>query len=400
MSHKIVTVCGIRPDFIRLSQVIKGLDADPEIEHVLLHTGQHYKPTMDRIFFDEFNLRSSDINLAIGRDSDTAMGQIGLLFPRLEEALLQEKPDAVVYLGDTNTAVSAIVPARMNIPVIRIEAGMRAYDHTLPEEINRKAADSIAALKIAYLPEYKMQLVMEGHEPESVIVTGNPIVDVVNWGLKKYNINPYAEEIVNMDVAEAPPQSDPGRSYTLATFHRANNILSDARLQYFVEFLNRLAYEGERVIFSCYYRTADRIKECGLELDSRIMIKEPTNFGEFLRLEAGASIILTDSGTSQEESLLLNKPCMVLRDSTERPETLMDSGGNAILWSRISDVDWISYQTLAEMAMYPNLRTWDRSIYGDGHASKRIVDAITKFVKCPEFPFDFMQRKYIVKRFS
>jgi len=392
--YKVVTICGIRPDFIRLSQIIKGLDAHDNIDHILLHAGQHWKPNMDKVFFDEFGLREPDINLSVGRDSKTAMEQIGLLFPRLEEALEGAKPDAVVYLGDTNTAVSAIVPARMGIPVVRIEAGMRAYDNSLPEEINRKAADSIAALKISYLPEYKMQLVMEGHEPETVIVTGNPIVDVVNWGLKKYEINPYEEE---EHRAKDMPWGGK-RSYTLATFHRANNILCDDTLDYFVQFINELAERGEWIIFSCYYRTADRIKELGLTLHSRIEKREPSNFGHFLLLEAGASIILTDSGTSQEESFLLRKPCMVLRTATERPETLIYQGGNATMWACNLDWDLGEYGRLVDMASDSKKRNWDTSIYGDGHASERIVDAIAKFVESPFVPQAL--RSYVIKRFA
>jgi UDP-N-acetylglucosamine 2-epimerase (non-hydrolysing) len=313
---KVVTLFGTRPEIIRLSCVVKHLDGF--CQQVLVHTGQNYDPSLSDIFFRELELRPPDIHLGI--QSNDLADQIGQVLSRAGAMLAEIKPDCLLLLGDTNSALAAVVAARMGIAVYHMEAGNRCYDDRVPEEINRRVIDHCSNVLMPYTHRSKDNLVREGIERQRIFVIGNPIYEV---------LNAYATQIEQSDVLarmNITPQQ-----YFLVTIHRAENVDKADRLERLLRGLALVAdtYQQPMVI-SLHPRTADKMKQFGLDPNSeQVRVLTPMGFFDFVKLERNARCVLSDSGTVQEECSIFKVPNVTIRDVTERAETI-EVGSNML----------------------------------------------------------------------
>ena len=352
---KVMSILGIRPDFIRMSEIIKGLDASPLVEHILVHTGQHYSYTMDEVFFQEMGLRKPDYNYGIR--SGTHGERTGRLIVAAEKLIFQERPDLCLFLGDANPSLAAISAAKADVKVAGIEGGMRSFDWRMPEEKNRIIVDHISDYLYVYTHRYKEHVLLEGIPEHKVFVVGNPIVDIVDI----YRDRAAAESPILERMGLTKGQ------YILVTLHRQENVDDPRVLKGLIEGLDMVS---RRLQLPVYYptssRTQERIKEFEIEIPATMLHSDPLGFIDFLKAEQDAGLIITDSGTVQEEASILQVPCIVARRSTERPETI-EVGGCILAGTephRIAEA--------AESIMGVE-RTW-KHVLGDGHTSDRIVD--------------------------
>ncbi|HMQ04002.1 MAG TPA: UDP-N-acetylglucosamine 2-epimerase (non-hydrolyzing) [Pyrinomonadaceae bacterium] len=313
---KVMTIFGTRPEIIRLSAVMKILDQ--HCDHLMVHTGQNYEQSLSDIFFQELEVRQPDEHLGIR--SNHFGEQAGQIITRIDEVLSTRKPERILILGDTNSALSAIVAARRGIPVYHMEAGNRCYDDRVPEEVNRRIIDHSSTILLPYTERSRANLLAEGIEKERIFVTGNPIAEVLTiWeakieasnALEKFGIRKY--------------------EFFLVTLHRAENTNERDRLAMIFEGLSRLSVKfDKKVLVSVHPRTASRLSEFGFVVNpERIMLLDPLGFIDFIKLEKNALAVLTDSGTVQEECAILRVPNVTLRDVTERPETV-ECGSNIL----------------------------------------------------------------------
>jgi UDP-N-acetylglucosamine 2-epimerase (non-hydrolysing) len=310
-----MTIFGTRPELIRLSLVLGILDL--HCEHTTVHTGQNYEESLSDVFIRDLGIRTPDVNLGI-----RSMGfadQAAQILKGVDDAIAKHRPDKVLILGDTNSALSAIVCARRGIPVFHMEAGNRCFDDRVPEEVNRRIIDHASTILLPYTNRSKENLVAEGISRDRIYVTGNPIFEVLET---------YADKI---ESSGALNRLDVGaKNYFLVTLHRAENVDLPDRLNSIFKGLSATAdSHGRDVLVSVHPRTANRIKEFGVEISPRIRLMEPLGFFDFVKLEKNAFAVLTDSGTVQEECAIFGIPNVTVRDVTERPETL-ECGSNII----------------------------------------------------------------------
>ena len=313
---KIATVLGTRPEIIRLSRIIAKLDT--VCDHLLVDTGQNYDPNLSRIFYDQMGVRAPDHNLGVR--ADTAMGQVAQTLERCERVFLDHKPDRLLLLGDTNSALSAIVAKRMGIPVFHMEAGNRCYDDRVPEELNRRIIDHSSDLLMPYTERSRANLLKEGIAGERICVTGNPILEVIE----------HFRPQIDASTVLAKHGLEQGKFF-LVTLHRAENVDLEPRLQAFMQALATISEKYQQpVIVSTHPRTAHRMRQFGVGgAGGDVRYVEPFGFFDFLQLELSARCVLSDSGTVQEECAIFNVPNVTLRDVTERPETL-ECGSNIL----------------------------------------------------------------------
>jgi UDP-N-acetylglucosamine 2-epimerase (non-hydrolysing) len=313
---KVLTIFGTRPEIIRLSLVMRVLDQ--HCEHTMVHTGQNFDTSLSDIFFRDLGVRDPDIHLGIR--SESFGDQIGQILSKFEAVLKEVQPDRVLILGDTNSALSAIVAARKGIPVFHMEAGNRCYDDRVPEEVNRRIIDHSSAVLLPYTERSKENLVREGIERERIYVTGNPIKEVLDsFGQEIESSNALA------DLGVTP------FGYFLVTIHRAENVDVESRLRSIFEALDQVSARYEKdVLVSVHPRTRSKLDDFGAAPRSeRVRMLEPMGFFDFVKLEKNAQGVLTDSGTVQEECCIFRVPNVTIRDVTERPETL-EAGSNII----------------------------------------------------------------------
>jgi UDP-N-acetylglucosamine 2-epimerase (non-hydrolysing) len=313
---KVLTILGTRPEIIRLSRVIEKLDR--LCEHKLVHTGQNFDPNLSDIFFKELCVRQPDYFLGI--TADTFGQQIGHMFSAVDKILLEEKPDALLILGDTNSGLCSFLAKRMGIPVFHMEAGNRCFDDRVPEEVNRRVIDHCSSILMPYTHRSRENLMREGIENYRIFITGNPILEV---------INSFDEQIRASTVFDIMGVEK--NKYILATIHRAENVDVEERLRSLAEALIRVQrMVGYPVICSLHPRTKQKMQQysVGVENES-VRFVTPLGFFDFVALERAALCVLTDSGTVQEECCIFKVPTVTLRDVTERPETV-DCGSNML----------------------------------------------------------------------
>ncbi|EKD28543.1 MAG: hypothetical protein ACD_79C00281G0002 [uncultured bacterium] len=311
---KILTVLGTRPEIIRLSLIIPKLDQ--LTDHILVNTGQNFDNSLNEIFFKDLNLRKPDYNMGIV--SATPMEQVAKILTETEKIIRKEKPERLLILGDTNSALSAIAAKRMGIPVYHMEAGNRCYDDRVPEEVNRRIIDHSSDMLLPYTERSRDNLLREGIAPDRIFVTGNPIKEVLDFHDARINASNVLERL-----------SLKGKKYFLVTLHRAENVDILHRLKKFIAALNMVSAEFKMpVICSLHPRTKSKLKDSGIDCEKIIMI-EPQGLFDFVCLEKNAKCVLSDSGTVQEECCIFNIPTVTLRDVTERPETL-ECGSNML----------------------------------------------------------------------
>lgn len=313
---KVMTILGTRPEIIRLSRVIPLLDR--LCQHVVIHTGQNYDRTLNQVFFEELALRQPDEVLAC--KAATLFGQVANILQECERVLMRERPDRVLILGDTNSALSSIVAKRLGIPIFHMEAGNRCYDDRVPEEVNRRIVDHCSDVWLPYTERSRANLLREGIPSHRIYVTGNPIYEVLAH---------YASQIDASDVHDRIGVR-PG-AYFLVTLHRAENVDVAERLDQFLEGLRAVREAHDLpIICSLHPRTRSQLEKRSRKLDEYgIIAVEPLGLFDFVKLEKHARCIFTDSGTVQEEACIFRVPNVTLRDVTERPETI-EVGSNIL----------------------------------------------------------------------
>ncbi|PKL65054.1 MAG: UDP-N-acetylglucosamine 2-epimerase (non-hydrolyzing) [Methanomicrobiales archaeon HGW-Methanomicrobiales-3] len=313
---KVMTILGTRPEIIRLSRIIEKLDN--HCTHILVHTGQNFDKNLNDIFFSDLKIRSPDYFLNVKGNS--AGEQIGRILAATEDVMQKEKPDRILILGDTNSSLSAIIAKRMGIPVYHMEAGNRCYDDRVPEEVNRRIIDHSSDILLPYTENSRANLIHEGISGNRILVTGNPIREVIEH---------YDKQIRNSDILNRL-KIHKGK-YFLVTLHRAENVDIEIRLKTFFRAFSSLSSQyGVPVICSIHPRTRDKLDSFEVTPDpEKVMVYEPFGFFDFIRLERDALCVLSDSGTVQEECCIFHVPNVTIRDVTERPETL-ECGSNIL----------------------------------------------------------------------
>jgi UDP-N-acetylglucosamine 2-epimerase (non-hydrolysing) len=353
---KTAIVLGTRPEIIKMAPVIRELERRQR-DYFILHTGQHYSYNLDRIFFEQLELPRARYNLEVGSGSHAE--ETGKMLIGIEKVLLEEEPQVVLVEGDTNSVLAgALAAAKLHIVVGHVEAGLRSFDRSMPEEINRVLADHLSDYLFAPTPKAREILLGEGVPEEKIFITGNTIVDAVYQNLELAKEKTDALSGLNLKPGE----------YLLVTLHRQENVDNQKRLATILKGLNMLASDiSLPMVYPTHPRSRKRMKEFGLAPEN-IMLIDPMDFLSFLQIENGARLILTDSGGVQEEACILKVPCVTLRDNTERPETI-DAGANVLAGA--------SPEKILERAkeMMSKDRNWENP-FGDGTAGKRIIDVL------------------------
>jgi len=306
---KVMTILGTRPEIIRLSRVMARLD--DFTDHVIVHTGQNWDYELNEVFLEDLGVRKPDHFLGTG--GGTLGETLGKILSESEKVLASERPDAVVVLGDTNSAISAIMARRMKIPVYHMEAGNRSFDRNVPEETNRKLVDHISDFNLVYTEHARRHLLSEGIQHRRIYLTGSPMREVLNH---------YRERIEASDVLSRLGLND--RGYFIVSLHREENVDSAARLSSLVDALNRIAAQYDMpIIVSTHPRTRKRLDALNdLDLDDRLQWMKPFGFHDYNKLQMRAFCAISDSGTIAEESSMLGFPAITPRDAIERPEGL------------------------------------------------------------------------------
>jgi UDP-N-acetylglucosamine 2-epimerase (non-hydrolysing) len=327
---KVMTVVGTRPEIIRLSRVIARIDEF--FDQVLVHTGQNWNPKLSDIFFDEMRIRRPELNLDI--DVSSLGASIAGVIAGTEAAIKQEKPDAFLVLGDTNSALSLIMAKRMRIPTYHMEAGNRCFDENVPEETNRRIIDHTADFNMVYTEHARRNLLMEGLQPGRILLTGSPMREVLDF----YRHDIDASEVLNSLGLEEG-------AYFIVSAHREETVDNPVRLRSLVDMLDAVADNWNMpVIVSVHPRTRSRIRDLGLSpKNPGVKLLEPFGFFDYNKLQKSAKCALSDSGTISEESAILGFPAVTLRASIERPEAL-DTGSIII-------TDIVADQVLAGIAL-------------------------------------------------
>ena len=309
---KVMTIVGTRPEIIRLSRVIDRLDRS--VDHVLIHTGQNYDYSLNQVFFDDLGLRAPDHFLDV--DTSSLGRVLGETLIKTEQVLREEKPDAVLVLGDTNSCIAALMAKRMRIPVYHMEAGNRCFDENVPEETNRRFVDHVADFNLVYTEHARRNLLTEGLHPRRILLTGSPMREV----LDHYRPQIEASDAVTKLGLET-------HRYFLVSAHREENVDSPERLRQLLACLEAVHERwGLPIVVSTHPRTRKRLETLdGFIAHEDIRFMEPLGFHDYNKLQTQSACVLSDSGTISEESAILGFPAITLRDSIERPEAL-DAG--------------------------------------------------------------------------
>lgn len=320
---KIVTVVGTRPEIIRLSSVIKLLDSHMEL--VLVHTGQNYDYELNEVFFEDLGLRAP--NHFLEADTSSLGAALGTIISGTEKVLQEEKPDAFLVLGDTNSCISALMAKRMKIPVFHMEAGNRSFDENVPEETNRRLVDHVSDYNLVYTEHARRNLLAEGIHSSRILLTGSPMREVLEEN---------AEQIDASDALENQGLSP--QDYFLVSLHREENVDKPDRLQAAVDTLEALHEKYDvPVLVSTHPRTRKRLEALGIHNKEGFIFHPPFGFHDYNKLQKEAKLVLSDSGTISEESSILNFPAVTMRDFIERPES-QDTGAIIAAGLKANDV--------------------------------------------------------------
>ncbi len=308
---KVMTVVGTRPEIIRLSRVLAALDR--YFEHVLVHTGQNYDFELNEVFFDDLEIRKPDYFLSAA--GSNAAETIGNTIIKLDPVLEKEAPEALLILGDTNSCLAAIPAKRRRIPIFHMEAGNRCFDQRVPEETNRKIVDHISDINLTYSDIAREYLLREGLAPDRVIKTGSPMFEVLNY---------YGAKIDDSDVLSRLKLKK--HDYFVVSAHREENIESDRNFGKLVDILNSLAETyGKRIVVTTHPRTRNRIEQMGVTFAKEVELLKPLGFCDYVHLQKNSFAVLSDSGTINEESSILNFPALNIREAHERPEGMEEA---------------------------------------------------------------------------
>jgi len=361
---KVMTIIGTRPEIIRLSEVIKACDR--YFDHHLVHTGQNYDYELNEVFFEELGIREPDHFLeAVG---DHLGDTIGNIISKSYELLAEEMPDALLILGDTNSALCSIAAKRLKIPIFHMEAGNRCFDQNVPEEINRKIVDHISDINLPYTEHSRRYLLSEGIRKEHIFVTGSPMTEVI----KKHK-----EKIENSNVLEELDLEKD--NYFLVSAHREENVDNEENFLSLMNALNDIAEKYQMpIVYSTHPRSKKRIEERGFEFHPLVKQLKPFGFFDYNKLQLNSFCTLSDSGTLSEESAILGFPGVLIRTSTERPEVL-DKG--TVVIGGITEKDIVQAVDLSRNMKKNNEKTYLADDYQDDNVSVKVVKLIQSYAK-------------------
>ncbi len=357
---KLIHIVGARPNFMKAAPLLRALAVYPHVQNLLVHTGQHYDENMSDVFFDDLHLPRPDINLGVGSGSHAE--QTANVMLRFEPVLLEHKPDGVVVFGDVNSTIAcALVAAKLHIPVVHVEAGVRSFDRMMPEEINRVLTDALADLCFTPSREANDNLRREGIAEEKIHFAGNVMVDAL---LEAAAIASQRESWTRWNLH---PQG-----YAVTTLHRAANVDDPATLARLLSTLSILAIRIP-IVFPIHPRTAKRLVESGIPTDAPgLILTEPLGYLDFLCLMSQAKLVLSDSGGIQSETSMLGVPCLTLRANTEWGVTLTE-GTNILVGD---DPERILAE--ADKILRGESRQGRRPEFWDGQAAQRIAKVLAK----------------------
>lgn len=361
---KVMTIIGTRPEIIRLSAVIKC--CDKYFDHILVHTGQNYDYTLNQVFFEDLELREPDFFLeSVGGNLGETMGNI---IAKSYELMQREKPEAVLLLGDTNSALSAISAKRLKIPIFHMEAGNRCWDWNVSEMINRKIVDHISDINMPYTEHSRRYLLSEGIDGKTIFVTGSPMREVLRDHMEKIKASDVLKRL------ELTP-----RKYILVSAHREENIDLEENFMDLMNSINHIAEKYQMpVIYSTHPRSKKFIEQRKFKFHPLVSNMKPFGFLDYNQLQMNAYCVLSDSGTLSEESSMLNFPGVLIRTSTERPEVL-DKGAVVIGGIKGNDVE---RATELAVAMYENKEeVVMASDYSDTNVSVKVVKLIQSYTE-------------------
>lgn len=361
---KVMTIVGTRPEIIRLSEIIKK--ADKFFDHILVHTGQNWDYTLNQVFFDDLGLREPNHYLnAVGSHLGETIGNV---IAKSYEIIQKEKPDALLLLGDTNSALSSIAAKRLKVPIFHMEAGNRCFDQNVPEEINRKIVDHISDINLPYTENSRRYLLAEGFRKDHVFVTGSPMTEVIEKNMEKINNSNILQKL---DLKE--------KKYILLSTHREENVDSEETFTNLVESINTVAEKYNMpIIFSTHPRTQKRIEERGIKFNSLVQILKPFGFFDYCNLQKNSFCVLSDSGTISEESAIIRFPAISIRTSTERPEVI--DKGNIILGGIKKDeiLSALEITTNLFAAENHDIEPYD---YMDNNVSDKVIKVIQSYTR-------------------
>jgi UDP-N-acetylglucosamine 2-epimerase (non-hydrolysing) len=364
---KIMTIFGTRPEIIRLSRVFAKFDQ--YVNHIMVHTGQSYDYEMNEIFFEQMKIRKPDYFLEV--KAETLGGQIANIIAKSEKVLKKEMPDAVLILGDTNSALAAIIAKRMKIPIFHMEAGNRCFDENVPEEVNRKIVDHISDINLPYSENARLYLIQEGIHPGTIYVTGSPIAEVLNF---------FGKAIDNSDILKQLKLTK--NKYFVASIHREENVEKKESLNKLIDALNTVARTYKMpIIISTHPRTANRLKEYNFKVNKLINFHKPFGYLNYVKLEKNAFCVLSDSGTIQEESSILGFPAIQVRNSSERPEAFDE--GTLILSGLDKDIILQAIEIITNQFSVGEKFNIPKNYQDTNVSSKvlRLIVGLTKIVK-------------------
>lgn len=363
MIKKVISVVGARPNFIKIAPLHKEFLKFDEIQHKICHTGQHFDEKMSKIFFDELEMPKPDFYLGINGGSHAE--QVARIMIEFEKILLNENPDLVIVPGDVNSTMAcALVASKLGVKIAHVESGLRSFDRTMPEEINRIVTDVLSDYLFVSEHSGIENLRNEGIDNKKIFFVGNIMIDSLISYLPKIDKSFIRE---NLKIGS--------ERYILATFHRPSNVDDEQNLIRLVSFLNKIS-EHNKLIFPIHPRTANNLKKCSLsqKLNTNIILTEPLGYIDFLCLVKNATLIITDSGGIQEESTFLGVQCITVRENTERPVTVTE-GTNQLIGADLNKV-----YTAALSVLNGNIKTGKKPDFWDGKTASRICTKLLEII--------------------
>ena len=351
---KIMSIFGTRPEIIRLSRIFPLLDTN--FEHIMVNTSQNYTKELNSVFFDDLSIRKPDYDLKVNTEAYGV--EVADVIVKTEKLLKKEKPDILLILGDTNSGLSAIPAAHQGIKIAHLEAGMRSYDFRMPEEKNRVMIDHLSTVLLPYTHYSRENLIRENIHPSKIFVIGNPIIEVIKHYMPKIEKSKIFQKLKLKK-----------NNYFLVTAHRSENVDNVKSLKNIFSGLEKIHQKfGKKIIYPIHPRTSSKIKN--MEIPKGIDLIEPLGFFDFTYLEKNAYCLLTDSGTVPEETLYFKKPCVTIRETTERPE-IIEAGSNILSGLMPDD---ILRSTESITSGKPDWQ-WNEAL-GDGKTSRKVINIL------------------------
>lgn len=358
MSIKIINIVGARPNFIKIAPIIEEQNKDKNFEPLLLHTGQHYDSNMSDIFFEELKIPKPDIFLGVGSASHAK--QVAQIMEKFDDVCVEYKPDAILVVGDVNSTMAcSLVAVKYGIKVIHLEAGLRSFDRTMPEEINRIVTDSIADILLTPSLDANQNLLKEGIDPQRIYFIGNIMIDTL------FRNNQFLDNTKIFDSLSLKKGK-----YVLLTLHRPSNVDDKDSLKRILNTLNEIQSKIN-IVFPIHPRTLKNIKKFGfenlIENMKNMIITKPLGYLDFQKIMLNAKFVITDSGGIQEETTALKIPCLTLRENTERPITILE-GSNVLIGN-----DMTKLKNLSNDILNGNWKASKIPKFWDGQTSKRVI---------------------------